>query len=365
MHEQQDLSLDLEEGSGMEMEIPGWLKRHFGELSGQINSSPSGEERYYDRMLHAFLLPSSNSLGHFSYQPSTNSVDNNFFAALMEFSKQLDYFSDNPKFLLYRKTESSLTAYVTISVLFTGLFIQAYNLTTRQESAIKGALAQSTMITAIIAMVVGWVLTVLNCSHRLNLFNVNKQLSRKYFRSTPDNETIYQLLSNVLEPLWVGMLWAALDLMMANSVFHQQDCDGDRDSDSCYYSTVLAVQAMLIVTGLPSTLFISIKSTRLPTMLLMLLVNMCVVLGMLIYTNKLRAFGVVFIFIVLSAFVLFEYYRQSMSAFLLTHRLHRTLLLNEQLSKEMQNNELRHIIGNVAHDLKTVSRRLFLNSGLP
>eukprot|EP00981_Chlorochromonas_danica_P014267 scaffold7649_cov165-Ochromonas_danica.AAC.7 len=295
MHDQQDLSLDIEEGSGMDMEIPGWLRRHFGEFSGQINSSPSGEERYYDRMLHAFLLPSSNSVGHLSYQPSShNSVDNNFFSALMEFSKQLDYFSDNPKFLLYRKTESSLTAYVTISILFTGLFVQAYSLTAGRDNAIKGALAQCTILTASIAMLVGWVLTALNCSHRLNLFHLNQQLRRKYFRSAPDNETIYQLLSNALEPLWVVVLWAALDLMMANSVFHQQDCNGDRDSDSCYYSTVLAVQAMLVVIGLPTCLFISIKSTRLPTMLLMLL-----------------------------------------------------------LSKEMQNNELRHIIGNVAHDLKT------------
>eukprot|EP01039_Chlorochromonas_danica_P008962 gene8962-9890_t len=229
MHDQQDLSLDIEEGSGMDMEIPGWLRRHFGEFSGQINSSPSGEERYYDRMLHAFLLPSSNSVGHLSYQPSShNSVDNNFFSALMEFSKQLDYFSDNPKFLLYRKTESSLTAYVTISILFTGLFVQAYSLTAGRDNAIKGALAQCTILTASIAMLVGWVLTALNCSHRLNLFHLNQQLRRKYFRSAPDNETIYQLLSNALEPLWVVVLWAALDLMMANSVFHQQDCN-DKD----------------------------------------------------------------------------------------------------------------------------------------
>ena len=56
----------------------------------------------------------------------------------------------------------------------------------------------------------------------------------------------------------------------------------------------------------------------------------------------------------LTALVLFELQRQMKSIFDLTERMQYLIKENAKMSSEMHANEMRHMIGNVAHDLKTV-----------
>ena len=58
---------------------------------------------------------------------------------------------------------------------------------------------------------------------------------------------------------------------------------------------------------------------------------------------------------VLDFFVLSEYHRQNWLAFTVRRKLQKLLFDNARLAEEVKSNELRHMIGNVAHDLKTVS----------
>ena len=53
--------------------------------------------------------------------------------------------------------------------------------------------------------------------------------------------------------------------------------------------------------------------------------------------------------------ILWEYHRQKLSMYLLTQELQGVESRNERLEIEVKANELKHLIGNVAHDLKTVS----------
>lgn len=56
-----------------------------------------------------------------------------------------------------------------------------------------------------------------------------------------------------------------------------------------------------------------------------------------------------------TSIVLYDTYRQNVNVFRLVTKLQETLKENEQLAVEAQALELRAMIGNVAHDLKTVS----------
>ncbi len=63
-----------------------------------------------------------------------------------------------------------------------------------------------------------------------------------------------------------------------------------------------------------------------------------------------------FLALVLISFVkVWEFQRQKISMFFLSQELRGTQTENERLEKENRASELKHLIGNVAHDLKTVS----------
>ncbi len=56
---------------------------------------------------------------------------------------------------------------------------------------------------------------------------------------------------------------------------------------------------------------------------------------------------------------IYEFKRQNLSTFLTAQKLEDFENQNERLEKELQSSVLKHLIGNVAHDLKTVSCELF------
>jgi hypothetical protein len=63
-----------------------------------------------------------------------------------------------------------------------------------------------------------------------------------------------------------------------------------------------------------------------------------------------------FVFLTLISFVkVWEFQRQKISMFFLSQELRGSQTENERLEKENRASELKHLIGNVAHDLKTVS----------
>ncbi len=59
----------------------------------------------------------------------------------------------------------------------------------------------------------------------------------------------------------------------------------------------------------------------------------------------------------MSLFILWEYHRQKLSMFLQSQELQGVESEKKKLETELEANELKHLIGNVAHDLKTVSLR--------
>ncbi len=75
----------------------------------------------------------------------------------------------------------------------------------------------------------------------------------------------------------------------------------------------------------------------------------------LFYYDLLDTLTALIAFIPLATLLLYENYRQKVALFLLTQSQKNLLEENERLAAETHANELRSMIGNVAHDLKTVS----------
>jgi signal transduction histidine kinase len=61
------------------------------------------------------------------------------------------------------------------------------------------------------------------------------------------------------------------------------------------------------------------------------------------------------IYAILGGMLLYENQRQNLQLFVLAEKLTHSLEENERLADETHATELRHMIANVAHDLKTVS----------
>ena len=76
---------------------------------------------------------------------------------------------------------------------------------------------------------------------------------------------------------------------------------------------------------------------------------------LLIYFNLTVSLKPFVILVPFSLLLLMECHRQNWSAFIVTEKLHRLILQNKKMAEEMKSNELRYLVGNVAHELKTVS----------
>lgn len=78
-------------------------------------------------------------------------------------------------------------------------------------------------------------------------------------------------------------------------------------------------------------------------------------LGVCIAHNLSISLEVTLVYIPFSLLFLTENYRQEVSSTKLVEQMKQLLAENERLAEESRATELRHMIGNVAHDLKTVS----------
>jgi hypothetical protein len=120
-----------------------------------------------------------------------------------------------------------------------------------------------------------------------------------------------------------------------------------------------AVMALVLV--YPMMLSMIVKSVKSETVFVAWLINFIVSLALIGKFNLRLSFGPFVCFALMTLLTLFEYQRQKISMFFLTQKLRGTQTENERLEKENRASELKHLIGNVAHDLKTVSfRSLFI-----
>lgn len=233
--------------------------------------------------------------------------------------------SDHPKFLQFRKTESSLASYVILSIAFTCYFIYMI-VSMASFDGLRTGLTMTSTLFALAALSIGWILTLINILSSLFPMLLFMKINLGKLRH----------VGTLLEPIWVALLLLTVDLMVTFLVLNQDASD---------HPNKISMPTMIWSLCAPVVLYISIKSTKVLRMATMLIANCALNLALCSQSNQLQGFGPVIFFCSVNAFLLFEYHKQAVGAFLLTNKLHKTNLANERLAKEMRSNELRHIIG--------------------
>jgi uncharacterized protein YceK len=113
--------------------------------------------------------------------------------------------------------------------------------------------------------------------------------------------------------------------------------------------------AMMASLFLPLLLTVIVKGATWSSISLGFLIIVVSNIAFMIHYDLMCSMPAFLTFVPLCLVVLYEQQRQSISLFLLSQNQEHLLRENERLAEETHANELRHMIGNVAHDLKTVS----------
>ncbi len=111
---------------------------------------------------------------------------------------------------------------------------------------------------------------------------------------------------------------------------------------------------MMISLIFPIMLFTIMKGAKRQYLFLSFTLNVFAILFTMYAFDLTQSLGGFIGFIPICLLFMYEKQRQNISIFLLTQNQDHLLHENERLERETQANELKHLIGNVAHDLKTV-----------
>ncbi len=117
---------------------------------------------------------------------------------------------------------------------------------------------------------------------------------------------------------------------------------------------------MILSLILPVIFAITIKNIKWSFVCASLIINTGMLLFTMLYFDLTQSFPVIIVFIPFCMLLMYENHRQNMSLFLLTQSQKNLIKENKRLAEEAHAVEMRHMIGNVAHDLKTVSLKLSL-----
>ena len=116
-------------------------------------------------------------------------------------------------------------------------------------------------------------------------------------------------------------------------------------------------QALFGMMFFPFTVFFLLRDTNFVSMLLAWACSVYTLAGACYFAPSWDCFACFVTYVLVTTFIFYDWTKQSKRMFMLVKKLQDTLKENEALAVEAQALELRAMIGNVAHDLKTV--RLF------
>lgn len=134
-----------------------------------------------------------------------------------------------------------------------------------------------------------------------------------------------------------------------NSFPRNWDCNPYNSVNALPMDTVISV--MLV----PLTFSSLMRESRLEWTLISWIISIAGLIVSTILINSTQPIVSICYYACASLFIIFDLYRQNTTTFFLNRQLQATLTENQKLAQEQKATEMRHMIANVAHDLKTVS----------
>lgn len=131
-------------------------------------------------------------------------------------------------------------------------------------------------------------------------------------------------------------------------IFHRWSCNSEYESHSLPQSSVLILMFM------PLLFSVTIKTIRVSFVCISWLIVLISIVAAIVIGNSFVTIPVLIFYVPLSITCIYEIHRQNIFQFLMLKRQQSLIDTNKILTEESQN-EMRFMIANMAHDLKTVS----------
>lgn len=170
---------------------------------------------------------------------------------------------------------------------------------------------------------------------------------------------ILSVLTKHLESIWLfgtSFVFSLSIVIIGQNGLCEPGIDDFEKTQGCNIGSEnqMPEDMMMINIFIPVLFALMVKGAKWSYVVLAFLTSVFTVLFTMIYYDLMTSLPAFLYFIPVCMIVMYENQRQSISLFLLTQSQKNLLEENERLAAETHANELRHMIGNVAHDLKTV-----------
>ena len=176
---------------------------------------------------------------------------------------------------------------------------------------------------------------------------------RTLFRKRVLRRRRYLQCSKALENVWLlGFnLWFCITLIL--SAYNK--CSNAAQIGCLETPHALPADRMIVAMMLPTLTYLVVRSARWEVVVFSYCMNLAVILFCMYYYDLHKSVVAFWTYFPLSTLSLYEYQRQILSLFEASVIQQNILAENEKLADEAHSIEMRHMIGNVVHDLKTVS----------
>ncbi len=241
-----------------------------------------------------------------------------------------------------RKDISPKTQTVLLTIVSSAAFYFRITSLMDEPSVLNGLLFA---FSSLFVILLGWSTLALQAVFRFNI--------------TYEGSTMIKWCLEIMEKLWFFSLNISLLLEIVSIIYKSDHNDCDKHWYSVCHSESrheLPETLVAFIIFAPMLISVVIKTIRSRFVVAMWLNNLIFLVGFSAWKFHESALLIIALGS-MSLIVLLEYHRQKLSMFRLSQQLMSVELDKEKLQIEVQANELKHLIGNVAHDLKTV--RLF------
>lgn len=187
--------------------------------------------------------------------------------------------------------------------------------------------------------------------------------------SKPSNILIRYIIPTWLiygEAVWIANMLFCVLMYVSYLAFQSKEVSSSdiviTDDDNHIIETPLytaehrIAEGMMILSLLfPCISYLAIRSLTIRFTLVLWMISVIYNMIILMVYNLFRSWPVFMLFLAFSLFLLLESYRQTWYGYIVTTKLQCLLVENAIIAESMKSNEVKHSIGNIAHDLKTVS----------
>lgn len=260
------------------------------------------------------------------------------------------------KYTVFNETQESWISFRILSVLYNILFLGGLlprlEFLTRQN--VQGWDYTSTVIYLVVnacLMLIYWWIMYLRRNDTGSTLNARKAVDLDSYSGSSLKvklQSIFVIGITLLYCYWLLLRVVAGQCEQTLS-FYNFRCNPNQERDG------LPIESLVILMFIPMTFCVAFRGTPFVIQVVSWVISIVGMFSTAAFVRVNQNIPIFLVYIPASLFMIYENERQNRVTFMVTERLSYLLEENERLADETHANELRHMVGNVAHDLRTVS----------